>query len=119
MVQAALLTGARYAELAALEVRDYDPTSRTVWLRETKAGVARPVYLEEEGMRLFEEFTIGKSSTQIIFLRPDGKKWGPSQQARPLAKACEAADRKSVVWGKSVSVSVDLGGCRITKKKTK
>src|SRR3546814_2349660 len=27
MVQAALLTGARYAELAALEVRDYDPTS--------------------------------------------------------------------------------------------
>src|SRR3546814_14914526 len=42
-------------------------------------------------MRLFEEFTIGKSSTQIIFLRPDGKKWGPSQQARPLAKACEAA----------------------------
>lgn len=91
MVQAALLTGARYAELAALEVRDYDPTSRTVWLRETKAGVARPVYLEEEGMRLFEEFTIGKSSTQVIFPRPDGKKWGPSQQARPLAKAWEAA----------------------------
>src|SRR3546814_18310498 len=42
-------------------------------------------------MRLVEEFTIGKSSTQIIFLRPDGKKWGPYQQARPLAKACEAA----------------------------
>src|SRR3546814_19489182 len=86
-----VLFRSRYAELAALEVRDYDPTSRTVWLRETKAGVARPVYLEEEGMRLFEEFTIGKSSTQIIFLRPDGKKWGPSQQARPMAKACEAA----------------------------
>src|SRR3546814_17472859 len=26
-------------------------------------------------------------------------------------------DRKSVVWGKSVSVSVDLGGRRIMKKK--
>src|SRR3546814_14381147 len=49
MVQAALLTGARYAELAALEVRDYDPTSRTVWLRDTNAGNARVVYLEEEG----------------------------------------------------------------------
>src|SRR3546814_2156987 len=91
MGQASLLTGARDAELAALEVREYAPASRTVWLRETKGGVAFPVYLEEEGMRLFEEFTIGKSSTQIIFLRPDGKKWGPSQQARPLAKACEAA----------------------------
>src|SRR3546814_16349157 len=28
-------------------------------------------------------------------------------------------DRKSVVWGKSVSVSVDLGGRRIIKKKKK
>src|SRR3546814_12066104 len=27
-------------------------------------------------------------------------------------------DRKSVVWGKSVSVRVDLGGRRIIKKKT-
>src|SRR3546814_12977964 len=29
------------------------------------------------------------------------------------------ADRKSVVWGKSVSVRVDLGGRRIHKKKKK
>src|SRR3546814_16715774 len=28
-----------------------------------------------------------------------------------------AADRKSVVWGKSVSVRVDLGGGRLLKKK--
>src|SRR3546814_19899618 len=28
-----------------------------------------------------------------------------------------AEDRKSVVWGKSVSVRVDLGGRRISKKK--
>src|SRR3546814_16370851 len=30
-----------------------------------------------------------------------------------------AADRKSVVWGKSVSVGVDLGGRRVIKKKKK
>src|SRR3546814_19178672 len=29
------------------------------------------------------------------------------------------ADRKSVVWGKGVSVRVGLGGCRFIKKKTK
>src|SRR3546814_16981257 len=29
-----------------------------------------------------------------------------------------SCDRKSVVWGKSVSVRVDLGGRRIIKKKT-
>src|SRR3546814_20566551 len=31
--------------------------------------------------------------------------------------ALEKGDRKSVVWGKSVSVRVDLGGRRIIKKK--
>src|SRR3546814_11537714 len=52
---------------------------------------------------------------------------GPTQQAPanaapapasddPLAApAAAAADRKSVVWGKSVSVRLDLGGLRIIK----
>src|SRR3546814_12952842 len=92
MVQPALLTGALYAVLATLEVRDYDPTSHTVWLRDTKAGNARVVYLEEEWMHLFEDFTFGKAATEIIFARPDGRKWGPSQQARRLATACETAN---------------------------
>src|SRR3546814_17156722 len=35
------------------------------------------------------------------------------------AKAAYEVDRKSVVEGKSVSVRVDLGGCRIIKKKKK
>src|SRR3546814_11964455 len=34
-----------------------------------------------------------------------------------VAAFTEAVDRKSVVWGKSVSVRVDLGGRRIIKKK--
>jgi integrase len=91
LVQAALLTGARYAELAGLEARDFDRQSQTVWLRETKAGVARAVYLEGEGVRLFDQATAGKAAGDLIFPRPDGKRWGPSQQARPLAAACAAA----------------------------
>src|SRR3546814_9547955 len=43
-------------------------------------------------MHLFEDFTFGKASTEIIFARPDGRKWGPSQQARRLATACETAN---------------------------
>src|SRR3546814_12721853 len=42
-----------------------------------------------------------------------------SAQQAVIVGARGAADRKSVVSGKSVSVSVDLGGCRIIKKKTK
>lgn len=91
MVQAALLTGARYAELANLECRDFDGQSQTIWLRETKSGVERAVYLEDEGLGLFEQAIAGKLTIDPIFPRPDGKKWGPSQQARPLASACEKA----------------------------
>src|SRR3546814_21071051 len=39
-------------------------------------------------------------------------------EQRHLALAPRAKDRKSVVSGKSVSVRVGLGGCRIIKKKT-
>jgi integrase len=91
MIQAALLTGARYSELSGLEARDFDPQSQTVWLRETKAGIARAVYLEGEGVQLFNQATAGKGPQELVFPRPDGKRWGPSQQARPLAKACETA----------------------------
>src|SRR3546814_18941849 len=42
--------------------------------------------------------------------------WSACQKKLPQAKGCKA-DRKSVVSGKSVSVSVKLGGRRIIKKK--
>ena len=95
MVQAALLTGARYAELANLEARDFDRQSRTVRLRETKAGDHRDVYLGDEGFDLFDGATVGKAPKQPLFPRPDGNKWGASQQARPLAAACKAAGIES------------------------
>jgi len=91
LVQAALLTGARYSELTALEVRDFDKQAGTLWLRETKAGIGRAVYLEGEGVRLFEQQALGRAPDAPIFPRPDGNRWGASQQARPLAAACKAA----------------------------
>lgn len=91
LVQAALLTGARYSEIAGLEVRDFDRQAHTLWLRETKAGIARAVYLEGEGVELFEQQVLGKAPRTLIFPRPDGNRWGASQQSRPLAAACELA----------------------------
>src|SRR3546814_19949601 len=42
-----------------------------------------------------------------------------SSATAPVAARCSAADRKSVVEGKSGSVRVDLGGRRIIKKNKK
>jgi integrase len=96
MVMAALLTGARYSELTALEVRDFDSQSKSLWLRDTKSGTPRAVYLEAEGFRLVSEAIVGKSRTELIFPRPDGKRWGAAHQMRRMQAAYLAAGLEPV-----------------------
>lgn len=96
LVTAALLTGARYSELTGLEVRDFDRCSQTLWLRETKAGTPRAVYLEAEGVKLLYNAVVAKNRYDLIFPRPDGKRWGAAQQARPMRAASEAAGLEPV-----------------------
>jgi len=96
LAQAALLTGARYSELINLEVRDFDERAGTLQLRETKAGISRPVYLEEEGRALFASLVLGKRADQPVFLKASGGRWGASHQSRPLAAACKAASLDSI-----------------------
>jgi integrase len=91
MVQAALLTGARYGELRAAQVKDFDYQAMVLCLNETKSGSPRVVYLEEEGGTLFQRAAAGKSPERLLFERPEGGKWGASHQARPLADACKTA----------------------------
>lgn len=91
LVQAALLTGARYGELSALRAGDVDLDAGTVWFRETKSGKPRVCYLEGEGLALFRQHTAGKTGDETIFTRADGARWKASQQARPLKTACERA----------------------------
>ena len=96
MVMVVLLTGARYSELTALEVRDFDIQSKSLWLRDTKSGTPRAVYLEAEGFRLVSEAIVGKSRTEPIFPRPDGKRWGAAHQMRPMQAAYMAAGLEPV-----------------------
>lgn len=88
-MQAALLTGARYGELARIRVGDFDGKTGTVWLRETKAGKPRVVYLEREGTELFSAATAAKAADALVFTRPDGQQWHASQQDRYLRRASE------------------------------
>ena len=88
MVQAALLTGARYGELCRLCVSDYDGEAATLRLRETKSGVSRSVYLNSEGNRFFRAMASNRPGHEPMMPRPDGLPWGPSQQSRFMMKAC-------------------------------
>jgi integrase len=58
LVRGALLTGARYGELARLRCRDYNPNSKgeiaTLFVAESKSGKPRHIVLTPEGAALFD-----------------------------------------------------------------
>ncbi len=91
LVTAAVLTGARYGELAVLIGGDFNPDSGTLYVRRSKSGKARHIHLTEEGQRFFVMVTAGKSGDALLFPRADGGRWGQAHQARPIKDACKAA----------------------------
>jgi integrase len=91
LAQAALQTGARYGELVRLEVRDFNVDAETVAVRRSKGGKPRHVVLTREGAALFKQLVRGRAGVELIFRKADGSTWGKSNQARPMAEACEQA----------------------------
>jgi integrase len=86
MVQAALLTGCRYAELARLKCENYNADSGTLAIRLSK-GKIRHVVLTEEAQTAFTNWTSKLGHSDKIFLREDKTAWGNSHQKRPLDEA--------------------------------
>jgi len=92
LVVAALMTGARYGELARMRVRDFDNANGSVFVGESKSGKSRHIVLTDEGRRHFEQATMGKSKGDLLFARTKaGAAWGKSHQTRPLTEACTRA----------------------------
>jgi integrase len=91
LVQAALLTGARYGDLRKARVRDFDVQAGLLTFPSPKGGRAHRAYLDADGVALCKRAATGKRAGDLLFPRTDGRAWGPSEQARPLAAACEAA----------------------------
>jgi integrase len=90
IARAALLSGARYSELARMHVVDFHRDSGTLLVRTSKAGKVRRIELTAEGLEFFEQITAGRPGAELLFHR-DGAAWGKSHQQRPLVDACRAA----------------------------
>jgi integrase len=90
IVRGALLTGARYGELARMRVADFHRDSGTLLVRQSKAGKLRHVELTTEGLGFFRGIIAGRVNTEFLFHR-EGESWGKSHQQRPLVEACRAA----------------------------
>lgn len=91
MVQAALLTGCRYGELAALRVSDFNGEAGTLTIRATKGGKPRHLVLTDEGIALFVALTLGQGLDEPPLRRTNGMRWGRSHAQRPLHDACHGA----------------------------
>jgi integrase len=89
LVHAALLTGARFGELAALRAADLNPDSSTLHIRASKSGKGRHVVLTAEGMAFFAGLTNGRSPKDRLLPKANGGQWLKSHQTRPMKVACE------------------------------
>jgi integrase len=94
LVQAALETGARYGELAALTVADFTPDAGTVGIRVSKTGKPRHVVLTDEGAAFFKQICVGRAGSDPMFTKSNGTAWKKSHQSRPMADACKRAGIK-------------------------
>ncbi len=105
LVTAALLTGCRYGELAAMRAGDLDHQAGTVNIPRSKSGKARHVVLTDEGREFFARVALGKVADAVLFQRDAIARqatrmapaemrrgaWGKSDQFRAMADACKAA----------------------------
>jgi integrase len=94
LAQAALVTGARYGELAAFRVSDFNPDSGTVHIRTSKSGKGRHIVVNDEGAAWFKSLAAGKPGDTLLLAKVDGTPWKAAHQARPMAEACEHAGIK-------------------------
>lgn len=94
LVQAGLQTGARYGELAALQVHDFNPDVGTVTIRQSKGGKARHVILTDEGAAFFRQVCAGRAGSEVMLRKAAGTPWQKSHQMRPMAEAVKAAKIK-------------------------
>ncbi len=91
LVRGALETGARYGELGAFVVSDFNADAGTLAVRRSKSGRVRHVVLTDDGIEFFRSKCAGRSSSDLIFKNIDGTPWRKSQQHRPTKAACKAA----------------------------
>jgi integrase len=91
LVEAALQSGARFGELAALTAGDFNPDSGTLQIRTSKSGHGRHVVLTEEGAAFFLGLTAGRSPRDRLLRKADGGRWLKSHQTRPMKETCDRA----------------------------
>jgi len=91
LVRGALETGARYGELCALTVSDFNRDSGTIAVRQSKSGKPRHIVLTDDGSKFFLSITAGRRGDEFLFLKANNEAWIRSHQKEPMAAANKRA----------------------------
>ncbi|WP_082507962.1 tyrosine-type recombinase/integrase [Methylobacterium sp. Leaf113] len=90
LLTAGFLTGARYGELCACEVRHFDLARETLNVPRGKTG-PRTVILQPEAVAFFARVAGTRAKGEPLLKRPDGEGWKQSDQQRPMKEAVAKA----------------------------
>jgi integrase len=95
LLEAALLTGGRYGQLAKLTVDNFNADAGTVTMRTRKGNGSVKTYhvhLTAEGVTFFNMACARRNGAKdLIFQKADGTPWKKSNQAEPIKVASERA----------------------------
>lgn len=92
LIKAALFTGARFGELARLQVKHVNIDSGMIYITpEAKSGKGRHIPLHSDAIDYFQSLIAGKVGQDHVLVKNDGKLWGKNHQVRPLLEACKVA----------------------------
>ena len=89
LLTAGFLTGARYGELIACSIRDFDEAARTLSV-DGKTG-PRTVVLQPEAVSFLQSVCGERAADEPLLRRGDGARWSRSHQQRRMALALERA----------------------------
>jgi integrase len=89
LLTAGFLTGARYGELIACSVRDFDPVAKILKV-DGKTG-PRAIILQPEAVTFFSLVGKDRAADEPLLRRSDGARWNRSHQQRRMALALERA----------------------------
>lgn len=90
LLEAAMLTGARYGELRQLRVEDFDKAARRLEIHKGKTGV-RTVALSDAANSFFARISKNKLPGAPLLPRDDGQPWAHSDQDELMRAATKKA----------------------------
>ena len=90
LLKAGFFTGARYGELKALNVRDFNARAGQLSVKGKEGGRKtgkRDITLTAEGVEFFRDLAKGRSADEPLLLASGAKRWEDGDQTKPMRAA--------------------------------